>query len=141
MSDFGGGVAVPAVNRERLFYSLRESLCLLAADADVALAGVPDGCCKPDELALDFYNYRAAVVGNFAAELPPAFVAALADVNAAFGRIAGDGWSDEAVRSAAEWAAVREQAGVALRLMDGFTDGEEHPAKDRAINGSGGQAQ
>jgi hypothetical protein len=108
------------VNREWLFRSLRDSLRLLAADGETALDGVPDGCCKPDELALDFDNFRAAVVGNFAAELPPELMAALAEVDAAFGPIAEDGWSEEAVRSAPEWAAVRERAGVALRLLDRF---------------------
>lgn len=106
------------VNREWLFRELRHSLALLAANGETALAGLPDGCCKPDELALDFDNFRAVVVGNFSAELPPALVAALADVDAAFAPIAGDGWSEEAVRSAPEWAAVRQRAGVALGLLD-----------------------
>ena len=108
------------VDREWLFRELRHSLSLLAADGDTTLAGVPDGCCKPDELALDFDNFHVAVVGNFAAELPPDLVAALAEVDAAFGPIAGDGWSEEAVRSAPDWATVRERAGVALGLLDRF---------------------
>jgi hypothetical protein len=115
-----GGASVAEVNREWLFRSLRDSLRLLAADGDTALAGVPDGCCKPDELALDFDNFRAAVVGHFAAELPAGVVAALADVDAAFGPIVGDGWSEEAVRSSPEWAVVRERAEVALGLLDQF---------------------
>ena len=114
------------VNREWLFRSLRDSLRLLAADGDTTLAGVPNGCCKPDELALDYDNFRAAAVGNFAAELPPGLVAALADVDAAFAPIAGGGWSESAVRSAPEWAAVRERSGVALALLDrvGVADAE-----------------
>jgi len=111
---------VAEVDREWLFRELRHSLSLLAADGDTTLAGVPDGCCKPDELALDFDNFHVAVVGNFAAELPPDLVAALAEVDAAFGPIAGDGWSEEAVRSAPDWATVRERAGVALGLLDRF---------------------
>lgn len=108
------------VDREWLFRELRRSLALLAADGDAALAGVPDGCCKPDELALDFDNFRAAVVGNFAAELPPELVSALAAVDAAFGPIKGDAWSEAAVRSAPEWATVRERAGVAFRWLDRY---------------------
>lgn len=108
------------VNREWLLRELRHSLALLAADGDTALAGIPDGCCKPDELALDFDNFRAAVVDNFAAELSPELVAALAGVDAAFGHIAGDGWSEESVQSGPEWAAVRERAGMALGLLDRF---------------------
>ena len=86
----------------------------------MALAGAPEGSCKPDELALGFDNFRAAVIGNFAAELPPRLVAALSEVDAALGPIAGDGWSEEAVRSSTEWAAVRERAGVVLELLDRF---------------------
>src|SRR5207248_2106727 len=107
-------------NREWLLRELRRSLSLLAADGDDALAGVPAGCCKPDELALDFDNFRAAVVGNFAAELPPELVTALAEVDAVFGSITGGGWSEAAVLSAPEWAAVRQRAGVALALLDRF---------------------
>jgi hypothetical protein len=105
------------VDRESLFRQLRDALRLLAADGDTALAGVPDGCCKPDELALDFHYAREAVVGNFAADLPPEAVAALAEVDAAFGPLVGDGWSEDAVRSSPEWAAVRGRAGAALDLL------------------------
>ncbi len=108
------------VNREWLFRELRQSLRLLAANGVVALAGMPDGCCKPDELALDFDNFWAAVVGNFAAELPPELVSAHAAVDAAFGIIRDDGWSEESVRSSPEWATVRQKAGVALALLDRF---------------------
>jgi hypothetical protein len=105
-------------NRAWLLRSLRNSLLLLAADGGTVLAGVPEGCCKPDELALDFDNFRAAVVGNFGSELPPELVAALNDLDAAFGQIAGDGWSEEAVRSSPAWAAIRRRAGVELGLLD-----------------------
>jgi hypothetical protein len=108
------------VDRDWLFRELRRSVALLAADGATALAGVPDGCCKADELALDFDNFQSAVVGNFAAELPAELVAALTDVDAALDAIRGDGWSEEAVRSAPEWAAVRERAGAALGLLDRF---------------------
>jgi len=108
------------VNREWLFRELRQSLGLLAADGDTALAGVPAGCYKPDELALDFDNFRSAVVGNFADELPPELVAALARVDEELGTLRGADWSDESVRSAPVWAPVRERAGVALGLLDRY---------------------
>jgi hypothetical protein len=106
------------VNREWLFRQLRHSLSLLAADGDTALASMPEACCKPDELALDFDNFRTAVVSNFIAELPPELVAALAEVDAALNPITGAGWSEEAVRFAPEWGAVRQRAAVALGLLD-----------------------
>jgi hypothetical protein len=108
---------VDSADREWLFRELRRSLHLLAAEGDVALAGVPDGCCKPDELALDFDNFRSAVVGNFADELPSELVVALAEVDAALASIQAEGWSEEAVRIAPQWAAVRAAAGEALRRL------------------------
>ncbi len=42
------GERVTNVNRQWLFRELRHSLSLLAADGDAALAGVPDGDCKPE---------------------------------------------------------------------------------------------
>src|SRR5262245_47075534 len=71
------GIGVSEFNRKWLFRKLRHSLSLLAADGQTALAGVPDGCCKPEELALDFDNFRSAVLDSFAAELPPELVVAL----------------------------------------------------------------
>jgi hypothetical protein len=109
-----------SVDREWLFRELRRSLALLAMDGDAALAGVPDGCCKPDELALEFDNFRTATVGNFADELPTELVDALASVDAALAAIPRGGWSEEAVRLAPEWAAVRERAGVAVVLLERF---------------------
>jgi hypothetical protein len=111
-----------SVDREWLFRELRRSLRLLAADGDAALAGVPDGCCRPDELALDFDNFRSAVVGNFADELPSELVAGLAEVDVALAGIQGEGWSEEAMRTTAEWAAVRAAAAGALGRLDRFED-------------------
>jgi hypothetical protein len=104
-----------------LFRELHRSLSLLAADGDTALAALPDGCCKPDELALDFDNFRSAVLGNFAAELSPELLTALAGVDAGLCGIGGEGWSEEAVRSAPEWAVVRERSRTALALLEDFS--------------------
>jgi hypothetical protein len=106
------------VDRGWLFRELHRSLTLLAADGDTALAGLPGRCCKPDELALDFDNFWSAVVGNFAAELTPELVTALAAVNAALSGIRREEWTEEAVRSAPEWVLVRERARTALGLLD-----------------------
>jgi hypothetical protein len=109
---------VDGVDRQWRFRNLRRSLALLAADGAAALAGVPEGCCKPDELALDFDNFQAAVVGNFADELPSDLIAALDGVGTALSGIRGDGWSGDAFRSSPEWAIVRERAGTALGLLN-----------------------
>jgi hypothetical protein len=105
------------VSRKSLFCQLRVAIRLLAADGDAALAGVPDGCFKPDEMALDFHYAREAAVVNFAADLPSGAVAALAKLDAAFGPIVGDGWLAEAVRSAPEWIEVRGRARIALAFL------------------------
>src|SRR5262245_51964691 len=115
-----GGGAPMGLGRDRLFGGLVPLPSLLAAGGHAPLARLPEGCCKPDELALDFDNFRAAVVGNFASELPPRALAALAEVNDAFGRVPRDAWSEEAVRSHPAWAVIRERAGVALALLDRF---------------------
>jgi hypothetical protein len=98
---------VGSVNREWLFRELRRSPRLLAADGDAALVEVPDGCCKSDELAMDFDNFRSTVVGNVADSLPSELLAGLAEVDAALSGIHREDWSEEAVRTAPEWAAVR----------------------------------
>jgi hypothetical protein len=108
------------VNRKWLFRELRHSLSLLALDVVTTIAAVPNRCCNPDELALDFDNFRAAVVSNFSAEMPAELVAVLARVDAAFRRIHGGAWSEESVRTAPEWATVRGRARVALELLVQF---------------------
>jgi hypothetical protein len=114
------GRAMCDINRDALFRQLRHSLVLLAADGSTALAGLPDGCCKPDELALDFDHARTCVVGNYGDELPQALTGALIEVDAAFRGMPRDCWSEEAVRSSPFWAIVRERARQALGLLDQF---------------------
>lgn len=108
------------VDRGWVFRELRKSLALLAADGETALTALPDGCCKPDELALDFDNFRSTAVSNFAVELPAELVAAMADLDAAFSAIRDEGWSEAAVRHSQEWAIVRRRAAAALKLLDQF---------------------
>jgi hypothetical protein len=49
------------VDRDWLRRSLREELKLLAAPGDEALARLPKGCMKADELALDFDNFLSCI--------------------------------------------------------------------------------
>lgn len=106
----GGGVAMAEVDRDGGLRTLRQALARLAAG----------GCDAPDELAIDFDNARRAVIRQCPLELPTDLVSALAAVDAAFDPIVGDGWSAAAVRSAPEWAVVRQRAAVALALLDPF---------------------
>jgi hypothetical protein len=82
------------------------------------LAQLPEGCGTPDELALDFHYDCEALLSNFASHLSAELVAALADVNAAFANIPGDGWSEVAVRSAPEWVILSHKAGLALERLE-----------------------
>ena len=110
------------VDRDWLRRSLREQLELLAAPGHQALARLPDGCVKADELALDFNNFYQAYVGNFGAELSPDARAALDAIEASFTRMSGPAhaelWTDEAVATHPAWSDVRRRAALALELID-----------------------
>ena len=101
---------------------LREQLELLAAPADQSLAGVPDGCVKADELALDFDNDYDAYVSNWGEKLSPEALAALRSIDELFDRMSDtrnpELWTEEAVKAHPAWSDVRRQAALALRLFN-----------------------
>lgn len=113
------------VDREALRRMLREQLELLAAPADQALAGVPDGCVKADELALDFDNDYRAYVSNCGEELSPEALAALRSIDELFDRMSRarnpELWTEDAVKAHPAWSDVRRKAAVALKLLDART--------------------
>jgi hypothetical protein len=53
------------VNRLWLFERLKHSLQLLACPPEIQLGKFPDFVHAPDELALDFDDFRMAFVSNF----------------------------------------------------------------------------
>jgi hypothetical protein len=57
------------INRIFILDGLREAVQALAAPGEVALALVPDGTVKADELALDFDNSGRAVLESLESEL------------------------------------------------------------------------
>lgn len=109
------------VDRDWLRRSLREQLELLAAPGDQALARLPDGCVKADELALDFDNFYQAYVGNFGDELSSDARAALDAIDESFDRMSGpvnaELWTNDAVTTHPAWLQVRAQAARALKLF------------------------
>jgi hypothetical protein len=109
------------VDREWLRRSLREQLELLAAPGDKALARLPDGCVKADELALDFDNFYQAYIGNFGSELSADARAALGAIDESFNRMSDPAnaelWTDEAVATHPAWSEVRRQASRALEFF------------------------
>ena len=100
---------------------LQKSLLALARDGRAALASVPDGCCKADELALDYRNFVSASLGSFPDEFTAEQAAALRCVDemlsAMSGRDHGDLWTDEAVCSHPRWHEVRSQARRAMTAL------------------------
>jgi hypothetical protein len=110
------------LQREWLRRSLREQLQLLARPGDEALSGLPDGCVKADELAIDFDNSYRAYLANFGDELSKDARAALQEVEVLFDHMSravnADLWTDEAVAKSTEWSEVRRQALQALEYFD-----------------------
>jgi hypothetical protein len=108
-------------DRDWLRRSLREQLELLAAPGDQALASVPEGCVKADELALDFDNFYQAYMSNFASELSPDAREALRAIDESLDRMSGpenaELWTDEAVVTHPAWSDLRRQAARALELF------------------------
>src|SRR4051812_11910536 len=109
------------VDRDCLRRSLREQLELLAAPGEQALARLPEGCVKADELALDFDNFYQAYVGSFGGELSPEAQAALCAIDESLNRMSGPAnaelWTEEAVATHPAWSEVRAQASRALELF------------------------
>jgi hypothetical protein len=109
------------VDRDWLRRSLRGQLELLAAPGERALAKLPDGCAKADELALDFDHFYRAYVGNFGDELSAEARAALRTIDETLGRMSEQAdaelWTDEAVVTHPAWAEVRRHATRALALF------------------------
>jgi hypothetical protein len=56
-------------NRPWILERWKNSVQLLACPAEIQLGKFPDFVQAPDELALDFDNFRTAFEGNFGAEL------------------------------------------------------------------------
>ena len=114
-----------ASNRPWVTEALRRSLEALALPGPEALARMPRGSVRSDELALDFDNFYAAYVGNFGEELTPQQRVLLARVGRLLSDMSGKArlWSDEAVCSHPAWAEVRAAAGEALRALGWIAPG------------------
>ncbi|MCB9892123.1 MAG: hypothetical protein H6833_10785 [Planctomycetes bacterium] len=109
------------VDVEWITRELQSSLRLLAADGPEALACLPDGCLKADELALDYDNFLHAYLGNVGDVVSSAQRAALLRVDELLTAMSGSHrahlWTDDAVRRDARWAAVRAAAREALGTL------------------------
>ena len=106
------------LERPSLVGELRKSLQALARDGRDALTCAPEGSCKADELALDYSNDLAAVLGIGAGEFTAEQQTALRRVDNLLSAMSGPDhgalWTDEAVCTHPRWAEVRSQARRAL---------------------------
>ena len=102
---------------ERLVHTLQA----FAAPADVQLARVPDFAARADELARDFAD--ALLLASDCPQLRltagqrHALESLDAHLDAMSGAAAHGTWTDDAVRSAPEWAAARHLALAALEAL------------------------
>ena len=100
---------------------LRSALKALAAPGSQALASVPDGAIKADELALDYENFVHAYLGNFRDEILQSQRDALLAVDTMLQGMSGQEnaelWTEEAVVSHPKWESVRYLAREALAAL------------------------
>ena len=100
---------------------LHSALKALAAPGSQALASVPDGTVKAEELALDYENFVHAFVGNFRKEISQSQRDALLAVDAMLQGMSGQEhaelWTEEAVVSHPKWESIRVLAREALAAL------------------------
>jgi hypothetical protein len=115
------------VNRQWLFERMKESLQLLACPAEIQLRKFPDFVHLPDELALDFNNFRLAIVNNFRAELTGEQVSCLNSIDQHLSKLR-EFFYPNAVTNSPDWRETRRLAGEALKAFGWPRD--EPPRRD-----------
>ena len=105
------------VNRLWLFERLKHSLQLLACPPEIQLRKFPDFVHAPDELALDFDNFRMAFVSNFRAELTGEQLSCLDSIDQVLSQMPKDCFSPNAVTNSPEWRQIRQLAAEALKAF------------------------
>jgi hypothetical protein len=119
--------------------SLLVSLRALAASPDAQLTRFPHAVVKADKLALDFADAHLL----FAQCQQLEFTAAQRDAVSAVDRLLDQMsapehatvWSEQALREAPEWEAVRRAAKLALREL-GYAEGAVPPSDAKYIPGN-----
>jgi hypothetical protein len=91
-----------------------DSLTALADDAEKQISDLPDGCCKADELALDFGHWSLWLTSNHAAHLNAQQRQSIDDINSLLDsmtqRHEAELWTESALRNRDEWKRVRTLA-------------------------------
>lgn len=104
-------------NRSWIAERLKHALQLLACFAETQLAKFPPFVRAPDEMALDFENFRSAFVGNFRAEITSDQLHYLDLIDRTFEQMGRECFSPDGVTNSSEWGRIRELASEALRAF------------------------
>lgn len=104
-------------NRPWVTERLKQSLQLLACSPEIQLGKFPPFVHAPDEIALDFDNFRSAFVGNLRAELTSEQLHYLELIDRTFEQMPKDCFSPEGVSNSTEWRQIRGLASEALRAF------------------------
>jgi len=94
-----------------------QSLQLLACPPEIQLGKFPVFVHAPDELALDFDNFRSALVGSFRTELTAEQLHCLELIGRTFEEMNKNCFSPEGVTHSSEWQRIRELAAEALKAF------------------------
>jgi hypothetical protein len=115
---------MPEANRPWLTERFKHSLQLLACPPEIQFSKSPVSAHVPDELALVFDHFRGAFVGNFSAELTAEQISSVARIDQYLHQMSKESFTDEAVRSSAEWEHIR---GLAAKALSAFGWPREDP--------------
>lgn len=106
------------INRDFILDGVRKAVEALAAPGETALATMPEGSVKADELALDFDNFGRAALESLGSEMTEVQRESLRNIDRLLSAMIGghqaDLWTEEAVRTHPKWQDVRDAAGRAL---------------------------
>ena len=105
------------VDRAWVTERLMQSLQLLACPPEIQLGKFPVFVHAPDELALDFDNFRSALVGSFRTELTAEQLHCLELIGRTFEEMNKNCFSPEGVTHSSEWQRIRELAAEALKAF------------------------
>jgi hypothetical protein len=115
------------INRDFILDGVRKSVEALAADGETALALMPQGTVRADELALEFDNFGHAALETLGEEMTDVQRDSLKIIDCLLDAMSGQHqshlWTDDAVRSDPKWQEVREAARRALSEFGWRRDG------------------
>lgn len=120
-------------NRPWILELLKNSVQLLACPAEIQLGKFPDFVHAPDELALDFDNFRTAFEGNFGAELTDKQRSCLNSIDQSLLQMPKECFSREGVLDSPEWRHIHSLAAEALKAFERPLD--DPPRRDESIPG------